>query len=108
MFRNMVFPNLLTEVLYCVSFFGIIVGAVVFAVHVLRRNALYEEFIAWPIRLLIYVIGYLAFPPAAFLVAALMLPKRDPEKRKFAIGSLYVGTLWSCNILAFVMGAGMK
>jgi hypothetical protein len=43
---------------------------------------------------------YLVFPPAAVLVAAFMLRKRDRQKRKFAVGSLYVGVLWSCNIAA--------
>lgn len=108
MFRNMVFPNLLSEVFYYVGFLGLLLGAVVFVVHILRRDSLYEELIAWPIRLLIYAIGYLAFPLAAFVVAALMLRKRDTQKRKFAMGSLYVGALWSFNILAFTMGAGMK
>ena len=108
MFRNMIFPNLLSEVLYYVGFLGLLVGAVVFIAHILRRDSLYEALIAWPVRLLIYVIGYLAFPPAAVLVAAFVLRKRNRQQRKFAVGSLYVGALWSCSIAAFMMGAGMK
>jgi hypothetical protein len=108
MFRNMIFPNLLSEVLYYVGFFGLLLGAGVFVVHILRRDSLYEALIAWPARLLIYAIAYLAFPPAAVVVAAIMLRKRDRQKRKFAVGSLYVGALWGCNIAAFMMGAGMK
>jgi hypothetical protein len=108
MFRNMIFLNLVSEVLYYIGFFGLVLGAVVFIAHVLRRDPMYEELIAWPIRLLIYAIGYLAFPPAAVLAAVLMFRKRDGQKRKFAVGSLYVGVLWSCNIAAFMMGAGMK
>lgn len=104
----MIFPNLLSEVFYYLGFFGLVLGAVVFVAHMLRRDPLYEELIAWPIRLLIYGIGYLVFPPAAVLVAIFMLRKRDRQKRKFAVGSLYVGALWSCNIAAFMMGAGMK
>lgn len=106
--RNMIFPNLLAKVLYYLSFFGLMLGAVVFIGHILRRDSLYEELIAWPVRLLIYGIGYLVFPPATVLVAAFMLSKRDRQKQKFAMGSLYVGVLWSSNIAAFMLGAGMK
>jgi hypothetical protein len=104
----MIFPNLMSEVLYYLGFFGLVLGVVVFVAHILRRDSVYEELIAWPIRLLIYAIGYLAFPPAAVLVAVLMLRKHDRQRRRFAVGSLYVGATWSCSIAAFMMGAGMK
>ena len=54
MFRNMIFPNLLSEILYYVGFLGLMLGTVVFIAQVLKRDSLYEALIAWPVRLLIY------------------------------------------------------
>src|SRR5437868_2616098 len=103
----MYFQTVTSAVLYGLFVAGLLGGLSVFGRNLFKRDQDYEKFLPWYARLSLYCFVFSPFPPVAFIVAAIMFLKKGKAQRKLAVGSLYVGVVWSCFMLSWNYGAVM-
>lgn len=103
----LVFHNAFFQALTYVSTLALVAGLLRFIVQVARGDADYEKFLAFPIRLLIYV-GYMLIPGSGIVVGVcIYVFSKNRVHRKFAAGSIYVSAAQMLCWSSLYFGAGL-
>jgi hypothetical protein len=98
------FNNPYSVTAFTVAIVLTVVGLVRFVIQIVRWDSEYENFMMFPLRLVIYAVPYLVVPGLGIVVGGVMVRSQERVRRGFAKASIYTSVI---GLMLWISAFGM-